>query len=420
MVRKALEHDVICLDFCCSFKFLPYLGIDLRNDSAKHLPYPDLHFLKDKNKKIMCFFWGSDAWSQASYHYHYLTFLGIQNIPAPQYQTKMQFQMISQLGKLVDCFVAPQYFLSVLPKTVYNWDISLEEQNWPAKVDYSDKISKILLAPTSKRKKNYDIMHSAVRSLSQKYGHVTEYAIEGKSHREVPALYAQADLGLEQATGQFGLLAVEMMALGLPLVGNFSVPDFGSFRRFAPFIKYGSLRQLVDALDGCVSDPSALKPIGLACREYALQYHTSTVQGGLLSGYIAQLMANDAIDQMESPVYGHDSEIWTQDPNTVDRFRYFDISVPLFCSLGKYDYAEVDCHEAISDGYKVDKFVAFSLAITKFSDSKAYEGRKVLYTKRYGSVDVIQLSYFSDMLSSSKKLLNEAVTWMNKTNSASV
>jgi hypothetical protein len=81
--------------------------------------------------------------------------------------------------------------------------------------------------------------------------------------------------------------------------------------------------------------------------------------------------------------------------------------------LAKYDYAMADCDEAITNKYKIDKFVAFKMAIIKFTETIAnFEQAKINFLQRYKSVDVIQMNLFFDILGSSKKLLKEASSFM--------
>jgi tetratricopeptide (TPR) repeat protein len=413
MLRKAEKSDVICLDFCCSFKYLPNLGLDLRNEKTKNILYPDLFFLKGHKKKIISLFWGSDIISQSHYGYSFLKFLGINNIPEPPIQTNAQYRNVIALEVVTDCFLAPVYLLTAVPKVIPNWDISLDQNDWPEKKEYNNFITKILTAPTNKRKKNYDIIQSALNYITKKYPSVFEYTVQGKSHKEVPKLYSNADIGIEQATGYFGLLAIEMMALGLPVLGSFYHPSFGSFRELAPIIKYNNVSELSNKLEELICNPGDLKNIGKTGREYALMYHTSEFQGNILSDCINKLMAGEKLEHINSPVYKIDSQIWNLDPHIVEKFKYYDFSVPFFCSLAKYDYATISCTEAIQNNYKKDKFIAYQLAIIKFTESlRIYEQKLNQYLQNTKNIDILQLNHFYSILGSSKKLLEESSSWI--------
>jgi tetratricopeptide (TPR) repeat protein len=414
MLQKAMDSDVICLDFGCSLKHLPFLGVDLRHDKTKNIPYSDLLFLKSKNKKIICFFWGSDCFSQSYMHYYYLKFLGIDKLPKPVPQTRYQFQLISILKNIADCFIAPPYFMSNLPQVVPFWDICLEPEIWPQKTEYTGKITKILTSITSNRKKNNTILKACIDKIGEKYGQNYAYSVQNKPYSQVPSLYANADLGLEQATNSFGLLCVEMMAIGLPVIANFHMRSYGSNRVEAPILSYNNIYELYNKIDECINNPSIMCDIGKKSRDYAMTYHTSEVQGLALSKYINQLIFKDKSNLITSKDYNLLVNIFNKKPEEVENHLYYDISVPLFCMLSEYEYAKIDCQEAITNGYKIDKFKSFNLAITKYLNQKDYDDE--INKSKSSNLDInINLVFqYVDIMKSSKKLIDEASFWMNK------
>ena len=414
MLQQALKSDIICVDFACSLTHFPTLGYDFRSDNAKVIPYADLFFLKQQNKKIFCVFWGSDCYSQSYLHHCYLKLLGITNMPTPLFQTRSQQQLLVVLDKVADALIAPPYFVTNLPRTVPFWDLSLEPEMWPEKKAYNKQIDRILTAPTSKRKKNYSILEANIKQLSAKYNKNFQFSVQNKPYKDVPAFYAMADLGLEQATNSFGLLTIEMMATGLPVITNFNEKPCGSPRSVAPIVSYGSVKGLNDALEGFISDPSQLASIGKRNRDYALTYHGAELQCCALSRYFSQAASGGPIDQVASGSYARYQEVFRKDPSEVIEFLYYDIAVPIFCMLGEYDYAMMDCQEAVDNRYNPDKFTAIEFAILHKTNKLVYEQKLKQYTDANKKVNMSLVYEYNEILTSSKKLLDEASTWMRK------
>lgn len=412
MLEKARNYDVICLDFAASFKYLPQWNLDLRTHRDLDQPYADLIPLKEMGKKIFCFFWGSDCFGQALNHSAYLRFLDIEDLPKPPNHTRLQAVNIRALDKLADAFIAFPFFAGGLPRVSPYWDLPFDPELWPAKAGYSDRVTNILTAPTSLRKKNFDLMESALKSLTGRHPDLRPYSVQNRPFREVPALYAKADLGLEQATFGFGLLAVEMMALGLPVIANFHALNRESFSRSAaPLLSYSNIRGLYDRLEECVADPRGLAARGRLGRDYAMTFHTTDVMGRALSRYLAQARSGEAVDQLTGMAqYKYMSQCWLQEPEQVWRFKYFDVGVPLLCALGKYEMAAIDCHEAVECGYRTQKFTAWRQALLVAADSGPLAAASARRRFREGgqSAELKMFEHYLEMLSSSQKLLDEA------------
>ena len=428
MLKEAEKHDVICLDFASSFKYLPYWGMDLRpyEDKKPECPYADLLPLKDMGKKIFCFFWGSDCSSQSIWSHSYLEMLGFTNIPHPPRQNLHQFKNIKHLHELADAFVVAPLVCNQVPQAAPYWDVCFEPELWPAKSRYNKQLDKILTAPTNTRKKNYDHLEATLKALTNNHPNIQTISIQNTPHHQVAASYAQADLGLEQATPAFGLLAIEMMALGLPVIANRNYAalsglkddDYfiGQWQKSAPFMSFKNIRELYARLEECAESPEKLAEIGRAGRDYAMTYHSSEVVGKALSNYLAQAVSGGTVDQVQSKLYPKDLEDLFSRKETDPAFKYFDISVPLFCALGKYEYALFDCTEALNCEYHNNNFTAWKLAIEAFqsSDVDVVEKLKLqAITHDFGRIADIFKHYFQ-MLSSSKMLLDEAAKGMKE------
>ena len=419
-LQLAEKHDIICFDYGCSFKYFPGLGMPNYNEDATvDQPYTDLLPLKDKGKKIFFIYWGSDCFNSSSTHYRYLNYLGFNDIPHPPWQNRFQYNNIKAMEKLADAIIAPAYFARVLPRTPPFWDICCDLDMWKPKTNYRNQVNKVLTAPTSMHKKNYGLVQACLNSLTARHPEITPFCVQNQPNHLVPELYADADIGIDQASGGFGLLAVEMMALGLPVISNYEFAREGCWREEAPLLQFSNIRELYARLEECVQNPQALQAIGKKGREYVEAYHTTDVQGRALSHYLAQALGRRPVWHMESTEFADNSAIWSQNPEEVLAFRYYDISVPLFCALGIYETALHECSEAIANEYRPEKFLAWAIAINSFTLlSIGYECKtinsKFLSRKEMEIINSGQIktqgmiNFYRNLLSSGRALLDEA------------
>jgi hypothetical protein len=226
-------------------------------------------------------------------------------------------------------------------------------------------VEKILTAPTNPRKKNYTLIQAALGSFLSRHPESEAYRVHNKPHSQVPALYAEADVGLDQATGLFGTFSVEMMALGLPVICDAS--RCGTWRDCAPVLRFNNIRELAARLEECAADPGRLPELGRRGREYVMEYHTIDVSGRFFSHLLAEAAAGGQAPQIKLGAFEKCSQIWTQDPEKVHSFRFYDVAVPLFCALGEFEYALYLCLDAMDCDYRDEKFLAWFQAIQEIS-----------------------------------------------------
>ncbi len=412
-LELANKFDIICLEFASSFKYHPNTGLNsVFNVPANgQQPYADLLPLKEKGKKLFFTFWGSDCYSQSMLHYFFLKYLGFDELPPPPYQTKHQYRNIKAIEQLADAIIAPAYFNIVLPKTIPFWNAGIDLDLWKYKKTSSSKISKILTAPTSLRKKNYELIQACLNSLRITHPNVNSFCVQNTPHHEVPALYARADLGVEQATIGFGVLALEMMALGLPVVTSFHYARQLASNEEAPLLSFNNVRELYARIAECIENPQRAAQLGKLGREYVEEYHDINQHAKAFSHYVDQALSDDGrVWHIESNTYAESSAIWQKNPETVLAFKYFDISVPLFCAIGSFERAIIDCQEAIGNEYRGEKFSAWLAAIYTFLDinqelCNAYLQR----LKASNSKSQLELiSYYTNSINNGKALMDEA------------
>ena len=367
MMKKAEKCDFLCLDFGSSFTYFPNFvsRLDWRREKVPGQPYADLRPLKDKGVKIIFAFWGSDCFNQSFTPYIYLAQLGFQDLPQPPPQTKFQYQNIKAADEVADIFLGSVAGLNTLPRHTPYHEVVIEPERWLLKSNYRPWVEKILTAPTSPRKKNYPLIQAALASFLKRHPEASTFRVQNTPHSQVPALYAQADLGIDQATYAFGTFSSEMMALGLPVICASARP--GSWRDQAPILNFSNIRELTARLEECAADPGRLQELGRQGREYVMEYHTVETAGRFFSHLLAEAASGGVAPQIKIDSYYKRSHIWAHDPEKVYSFRFYDAAVPLFCALGELEYAYYLCLDALDCDWREEKFAAWLRAINEIA-----------------------------------------------------
>jgi glycosyltransferase involved in cell wall biosynthesis len=138
----------------------------------------------------------------------------------------------------------------------------------------ADRHSPVVLhAPSSRRRKGTEHVLAACAGLD-----VELRLVEGLRHSEAFALYRDADIVVDQLnSGWYGLLAIECMALGKPVVGH--IRDDGAARTRealgidVPIVEASAetLRERLASL--AAAGPGEWRRVGAASRAYAEQVH---------------------------------------------------------------------------------------------------------------------------------------------------
>jgi hypothetical protein len=85
---------------------------------------------------------------------------------------------------------------------------------------------RVVHAPTDRGIKGTDFILAALESLSERYAFEL-VLVEGKTHEEAMAIYKSADIAIDQIfSGWYGGFAVEMMAMGVPVMCYLRKEDF--------------------------------------------------------------------------------------------------------------------------------------------------------------------------------------------------
>ena len=137
------------------------------------------------------------------------------------------------------------------------------------------KLITILHAPTSEDRKGTEYIVGAVSELEREGYPLRFKLIRGVKHNQMKELCRDADIVVDQLlAGWYGGFAVEMMALGKPVVCYLNEDFF----RFVPWIKEipiinASIDNLYEKLKWLIENPEERKRLGRLSREYVEKYH---------------------------------------------------------------------------------------------------------------------------------------------------
>ncbi|OEH86528.1 hypothetical protein BHU72_13025 [Desulfuribacillus stibiiarsenatis] len=257
-----------------------HYGVTIWND------YRDIKLMKSKGKKMIMHHWGNDV------RFHDLARINNPYVytgdSPPNNQIGHNLANISQYiseaivqDHEVLPYVTPYYKkVHVLPLAI---DLRKFQPTYP---NVTKKRPLILHAPTNPDFKGTVIIEAAIESLKSTYDF--EYKrIEKMNHEQVIRLYAEADIIVDQILcGSYGLLCVESMALGKPVLCYIRPDLIESFPSGLPVVN-ANPDTIQEQLKMLLTNPSLRNSLGKAGRTYVENYHAQdTVVSQLLSIYM--------------------------------------------------------------------------------------------------------------------------------------
>lgn len=167
--------------------------------------------------------------------------------------------------------------LHVLPGAEFMPYASVDPAEWRPVPPSTDARLRVLHAPTDRGAKGSRYVVEAVRRLAAGNPNVEYIEVTGVPHGQVRALYAKADLVVDQVlAGWYGGLAVECMALGKPVVCYIREEDL----KFIPPAMAAELpviratpETLYDVLREAADSKQRLAGIGARSRAYVERWH---------------------------------------------------------------------------------------------------------------------------------------------------
>jgi len=170
------------------------------------------------------------------------------------------------------------YFLPSGKSSFLPYSLSLKEIRY-SKPKFSKKLT-IVHAPTNRSAKGSEIILSALTKLKAKYKNQIEVKIiENVPHRQALQLYQTADLVIDQILiGWYGGFAVEMMAMGKPVIARIAKEDLHFIPpRMANDVQEAIINanpeNIYNVLERCVEDKNFLMEKVKIAQEYVYTWH---------------------------------------------------------------------------------------------------------------------------------------------------
>lgn len=178
------------------------------------------------------------------------------------------------------------YFLPPEKSSFLPYSVSLENIFF-SPPSFEGKL-KIVHAPTNRAAKGSDTLFEAIKRLQKSHGKYFEVMlVENVANKRALAMYQQADIVVDQILiGWYGGFAVEMMAMGKPVIARIAKEDL----TFIPSqmaedvmetLISADPKTIYNVLCRCVEDREFLKQRAVASLEYVNKWHDPLYVAGL-------------------------------------------------------------------------------------------------------------------------------------------
>jgi glycosyltransferase involved in cell wall biosynthesis len=236
----------------------------------------DVKQIKAKNKKIIMHHWGNDV-----------RFHNLAKINNPYVYTgdsppnKKIHRQLKNISRYISEAIVQDYevlpYVTAYYKKVHVLPLAINLHDFqPTYPDVFEKRPLILHAPTNPAFKGTAFIEDAIRQL--KSSHDFEYKrVEKMNHAQVIDLYKKADIIVDQILcGSYGLLSVESMALGKPVIAYIRPDLLNQFPPKLPIIS-GNPDNIKEKIQMLIENPSMRRHLGIQGRAFVQEYHAKEV-----------------------------------------------------------------------------------------------------------------------------------------------
>lgn len=235
--------------------------------------FTDLSEIKKRNKKMIMHHWGNDVrfHEQARIHNPYV----YTGDSPPNEDIHAKLMKITQYIKeaIVQDYEVYDYVKDYYDK-VHVVPIAIDLTHFQPHYPSVDKDRPLILhAPTNPKFKGTCYIEKTIKRLKEEFDF--DYRrIEKMNHEEVIKLYRDADIIIDQVLcGSYGLLSVESMALGKPVL-TFIRPDLiSSFPLDLPIVN-ANPSNLFEKVKRLLDNPELRRELGVRGRKYVEKVHS--------------------------------------------------------------------------------------------------------------------------------------------------
>jgi len=244
----------------------------------------DLIFLKWFKKRVFMEYHGSDVRRRAvfeernPYSAHFP--------PSALLEERESYRRQRRIAAHVDGIIVHdeelREHLYPLNKSVWVVPLRLDLSKFPCERQISRNTLVIAHAPSRADLKGTSEIAEAITKLSEAYD-IDFQLVSGVSHEEAIETYRRSDIVIDQLiAGSYGMLAIESMALGKPVVGYIRSDLVCRFPE-APPIYNATVDNIFERLEDLVKDPDLRQQLGSAGRAYVERNHDSMTVATLVA-----------------------------------------------------------------------------------------------------------------------------------------
>ncbi|MCC3355669.1 glycosyltransferase family protein [Bacillus sp. REN16] len=248
--------------------------------------FADLPLLKGKGKNMVMHHWGSDVRTAEM-----VRNMNPYPLPETYYTDEEIHRQLTIISANIDTAIVQDYeayhYVKDYYKHVYVIPLACNVEDF--KVSYPSVKNNnplIIHAPTNREFKGSDYVEAAVNKLRDKGSPFTYQILEKMSHEKALSEYMKADIIIDQLLcGTYGMLSVEAMAMGKPVVAFIRDDVREKFPDDLPIVQ-ATPNNLDEVLDELIHNPIRRHELGMAGRKYVESYHSAErVTKDLLSIY---------------------------------------------------------------------------------------------------------------------------------------
>lgn len=236
----------------------------------------DLPKIKKRNKKMIMHHWGNDVrfHEQARIHNPYV----YTGDSPPNEDIHAKLMKITEYIKeaIVQDYEVYDYVKDYYEK-VHVIPIAIDLAHFQPHYPSLDKGRPLILhAPTNPKFKGTQYVEETIERLKEEYDF--DYRrIEKMNHEEVIKLYRDADIIIDQVLcGSYGLLSVESMALGKPVVTYIRPDLISSFPTDLPIVN-ANPSNLFEQVKRLLDNPELGREFGIRGRRYVEKVHSHDI-----------------------------------------------------------------------------------------------------------------------------------------------
>lgn len=273
------KGDIINTD---AFEIMKELDFLAKNTDIFHFhnantffhDFADLPLLKELGKKMVMHHWGSDVRTV-----NMVNRLNPYPLPPTYYSDKEIHKQLTILSKNIDTAIVQDYEAYSYVKDYYKkvfvlplvCNIQDFQVSYPSVTNYNPLI---IHAPTNRSFKGSDYVEAAINEIQGK-GKFTFQILEKMSHDKALAMYMKADIIIDQLLcGTYGMLSVEAMAMGKPVIAFIRDDVRAKFPEDLPIVQ-ATPENLADVLLDLIQTPERRHKIGKSGRWYVEKYHSA-------------------------------------------------------------------------------------------------------------------------------------------------